>query len=113
MSSNEEPFRIKRGDTLPPLEVTLGKPVPDEPETLEGATVRFVLRQEGASDPAVTGAAEVVDAVARIVRYRWQSTDTQRAGHYLAEFEVSYPDGRIKTYPTGHRLIVVVEPDLG
>lgn len=116
----QRPFRIKRGDTLGFLQLTLGAPAIGEPETLEDATVRFLLKRVGDNQTAVVGTATVVDAAERIVRYEWQPGDTDVPGYYYAEFEVTYPatesePERVRTYPTGpeNRLMVVVEADLG
>ena len=112
-------FRIRQNDTLGHLEVTLGAPGIGEPEELpEDASVRFIMRRVGGGSAKVSAEAEIVNHTDRRVRYEWQPGDTNDAGEYIAEFEVTYPatestPERVRTYPTGHRLIVVVEPDLG
>jgi hypothetical protein len=39
--------------------------------------------------------------------------DTDTAGTYWAEFEVTFGDGRVETYPNRGYLTVNIEPDLG
>jgi hypothetical protein len=65
------------------------------------------------------GGAVVVDRAAVIVtpadgtvRYDWQAGDTAPAGRFLAEFEVTYSDGAIETFPNAGALVVRIDPDL-
>ena len=45
--------------------------------------------------------AEVIDAAAGRVLVPFEPGDTDRAGLFVAEFEVQWSDGRRETYPTG------------
>ncbi|TCM84766.1 hypothetical protein [Rhodovulum steppense] len=103
-------FEIKRGDTSPGLEYKL--PIYSEGSgVLTGASVRFLMRDRGFN--------QVVDAPADIhdeggvVRYAWADGDTDASGVYFAEFEVTYADGAVETFPAGGWLTVTVMPDLG
>jgi hypothetical protein len=103
-----EPFFIKQGDTSPAIRFAL------EPATinLTGASVRFRMRARN----GVT----VVDAVAGVVEptgtptvaYEWQAADTVTAGLYEAEFEVTYADGKIETFPNTGFIKVRMEPEI-
>lgn len=97
-------FTIKRGDTAPALRFALIPEIID----LTGASVVFNLR--GVLDRAP---ADIVAALPPVVEYQWQPGDTQSAGLYPAEFEVTYSDGRIETFPSANNLVVQIVPDLG
>jgi hypothetical protein len=102
-------FFLKRGDTSPALEFVL------EPLTaLTGATVRFNMRLPGASAAKVSRAtAQVVSpATDGKVRYVWQTADTDTAGDYLGEFEVTFQDGSIETFPNADEIKIHIRQDL-
>jgi Rib/alpha/Esp surface antigen-like repeat protein len=42
---------------------------------------------------------EVTDEDGRLVRYAWDEGDTDTAGEYDTEIEVTYADGRKETWP--------------
>lgn len=96
-----DPFIIKSGDTAPSLQATLV----DEsggPNLSGSVTVRFVMRALNTDGTMgsikVNAEAEVVDAVAKTVRYNWQDGDLDEDGTFVAEFKV-IRDGRTMTYP--------------
>lgn len=95
-------FTIKRGDTAPAIRYSL------LPETVDlaGASVVFVLA--GDRLPAT-----VVSTAPPVVEYSWQPEDTASPGLRRAEFEITYQDGRIETFPNGEYLLVHVVADLG
>jgi hypothetical protein len=104
----DDVFTIKRGDTAPAIRYLL------DPSTvvLTGATVRFKMR--------VRGWALVLDALATVVtatgtptvEYSWQPGDTATAGLYEAEFQVTYSDGGIETFPNAGFIQVRVNEDV-
>jgi len=86
-------FEIKQNDTLPPLKVKLTQ-TDGSVLDLTGATVKLVVNGIGEKTMVVE------DAAQGIVRYDWQATDTAKAGVYLAEVKVQYPNGTRQTIPT-------------
>lgn len=96
-------FTIKRGDTAPALRYAL------LPETVDltGASVVFVMDGLGRLP------ARVIEARPAVVQYDWQPGDTDRPGLHRAEFEATYSDGRIETFPNGGYLLVQIAEDLG
>lgn len=46
------------------------------------------------------------------VSYQVSSTDTQSAEDYLAEFEVTYGDGEVLTYPRGRYYFISIEESI-
>ncbi len=101
-------FFIKRGDTSPAIRFVL------EPATtdLTGASVRFLMRVRGGAQVTDGTAQIVADAGAPTVQYDWAADDTAQAGQFEAEFEVSYPDGAIETFPNAGFIPVRVGEDV-
>ncbi|GAA0307621.1 hypothetical protein [Rhodovulum strictum] len=103
-------FEIKRGDTSPGLEYQL--PVYSEGgSVLTGASVRFLMRDQRGN--LVVDAPATIWDEGGVVRYAWVAEDTAKAGVHRAEFEVTYVDGAIETFPTRQWLTVTIMPDLG
>lgn len=90
-------FIIKQNDTSPAIVATL-KDSSANTVNLIGATVRFHMKHENGRD-AVDGLATVTDDENGIVQYSWQPGDTQYEGVHFAEFEVTYEDESIETFP--------------
>lgn len=103
-------YKMKRGDTAPTIQATLtrsGAPVP-----LTGAAVEFFMQQIS-GDKVVSGAATILDAAAGLVEYAWLPDDTDEAGWYQAEFQATFPDASVETFPSGQYIDVAILPDLG
>ncbi len=94
----DAPFTIKQGDTRPALRVTLSAATGGG-ESLTGATVRFSMA--GKAGVVINRApVTVVNAMTGVVEYAWSASDTGvAAGAYVGEFEVTFGDGTIGTYP--------------
>lgn len=102
-------FYIKQNDTVPSIRATLQNGNGD-PVDLINATVRFHMRAIGANNTTVDAAAVVVSAEAGIVQYNWIADDTDRIGSYQAEFEVTYPDSTVETFPNdGYVRIEIID----
>jgi hypothetical protein len=104
-------FYIKQNDTSPAIRAVL-KDADGVPVNVVGANVLFYMRVAGATNTIVEGAAEVVDGAAGIVQYSWASGDTATAGNCEAEFEVTYPTGKIETFPNSKYIKVKITPEL-
>lgn len=104
-------FYIKTGDTRPLLEKQLldrdGDPV-----NLTGAAVVFIMSQDGVLK-VNRGSCSLVDAATGQAAYTWQAADTDTAGDYDGEFEVTFSPGVIQTFPNPRKLRIVVTDDLG
>jgi hypothetical protein len=104
-----ETFYIKRNDTSPSIKYQL-----DPKADLTGASVVFNMR--GSSGPPIVSraAATVVgNAADGVVSYAWAAVNTAKSGLYRGEFEVTYADGRIETFPNNGYIQVLVTDDLG
>lgn len=104
---------ITQGDTGPNLVSTLRDSNGDV-VNLTGATVRFLMTARGGSTLKVNGSASIVgDATGGVVSYAWQSADTDTAGDFNAEFEVTFSGGAKQTFPNSRYLRIQVKPQLG
>jgi hypothetical protein len=91
-------FFIKTGDTGPPIEMVC-RDADDAIVDISGSTARFHMKKRGSSETTVDDTATVVDGEAGLVRYNWQAADTDTAGEYLAEVEITFADDTVQTFP--------------
>lgn len=91
-------FLIKRNDTGPVLEVQL-KDGNKQPVPIFGATVVFNMGTIDGEVLVDRGAVTIVDQETGVVRYPWVAGDTSEAGTHRGEFEVTFIDGRVETFP--------------
>jgi len=103
-------FLIKKGDTSPGVLYAI---TPTD-IILTGATVVFSMRKTLANTNKVDRAsATVVTATGTpTLGYDWQAGDTDTAGVFNAEFEVTYSDGTIETFPNDGYIVVRIDEDL-
>lgn len=104
-------FSIKKGDRLPTLEATL-KYADGGVIDLTGATVKLIMAATPGSTPKVATAGVVTNAAGGVVQYLWAAGDTDTAGRYVAEFEVT-ANGKTLTVPNDSYFEVHVTGDLG
>jgi uncharacterized protein YfaS (alpha-2-macroglobulin family) len=103
-------FTIKQSDTSPSIRATLQN-ASGVAVNLNGATVRFHMKSVDGTlviDRAMT----ITTAASGIVTYNWQAGDTSTAGTYFAEFEVTYSDLSVETFPNTGNLPIVITPEL-
>lgn len=104
------PFFIKRNDTSPAFQAAL-KDRDDAIVDLSGATVRFHMETLDGTN-LIDAAATVVNATGGIAKYVWASGDTASAGTFKAEFEVTYADNSVETFPNWGYQKVKIDEDL-
>jgi hypothetical protein len=109
----EETFYIKEGDTASfitrDLKDAFGAPV-----NVTGATVVFSMRVKPAGTLKVTRQpCVIVTAGTGRVRYEWIADDTDTADEYEGEFQVSYANGKIQTFPNDGHIPVVITDEIG
>jgi hypothetical protein len=106
-----ERFYLKQHDLLPALRVRLL----DEttPVDLTNATSVKMLMKSRRSGLKVN-APMTIDAnrTLGVVSYAWQIGDTDTAGDYNAEFQVTWPTGKPQTFPARGHVIITIEKDL-
>ena len=93
---------LKQGDTEPALEGQLldaqGSAV-----NLSGATARCLARDAITREVVIDGACTIQDPATGVIRYEWSAADTERAGVFQLEIEVTYGDGGRESFPNrGH-----------
>jgi len=103
-------FYIKQNDSSPIIRAKL-RGAGNAPLNLSAATVNFRM-QKSSGENVVQGAAEIFDPSEGTVQYTWQSGDTSVAGVYLAEFEVTYADGKVESFPNVGYMQVNIKPEL-
>jgi hypothetical protein len=92
---------LRKGDTLPAYAATLVEGPARTPLDLTGCTVRFHMRSANATALLkVNAAATIVSPTAGTVRYDWAPGDLSEVATYRAEWQITYPSGRILTAPT-------------
>ena len=104
-------FRIKTNDTSPSLVVTLTDYAGNK-VNLTGATARFHMKKYGASSLKVDAAATVSSALNGKVTYDWSASDTDTAGTYYGEIEITYSDSKVETFPNNGYFTIIINEDL-
>lgn len=109
-------YWIKTGDTLPRVETTLTDGY-NNPVDIAQADVFFTLRRIDDDVAIISLAAAVNDQVTDgsdgslgQAHYDWQVGDTDIAGGYRAEWQVTFALGGVMTFPNnGWDLIAIVD----
>ena len=60
----------------------------------------------------VSSDAIVVDQEAGIVKYEWKSGDTSKEGVHYAEFQVTYEDESVETFPNKDYIKIRITKEL-
>ena len=103
-------FNIKQNDTSPSLQAIL-KDASGTAISLTGASVRFHMKALDGT-VKVDAAMTVTDNLNGVVQYDWQTGDTDTVGSYSVEFEVTYGDSTIETFPNNQNLTISVVREL-
>jgi len=104
-------FHIKQNDTVPSLRAALENGNGDAVD-LTNATCQFHLRKIGSTTVVVDASAQIVTEATGIVQYNWIADDTDTVGSYQAEFEVTYPDNTVETFPNNGYIRVEITDDI-
>ena len=103
-------FTIKQNDTSPALQATL-KDYAGVAVNLLGASVKFHLKSVDGMIK-VDAPMTIQSTSGGIVVYSWEVGDTDTSGTYYAEFQVTYSDLSVETFPNTGSLAVLVVPEL-
>lgn len=102
-------FHLKEGDTSPSLLYAL---TPTD-VVLTGATVVFSMMNRRGTVKVSRAAAVITTATGTpTIRYDWDAADTDTQGVYRGEFEVTYADGSIETFPNQGFITIQIERDV-
>ena len=108
----EETFYIKQNDTASFLTRDL-KDAFGAPVNVTGATVVFSMRVKPAGTVKVDEQeCTIVTAGIGRVRYEWTATNTNTADEYEGEFQVTYANGKIQTFPNDGYIPLVITDDI-
>lgn len=104
-------FFIKQNDTSPAIRTTLydGNNLPQDITGNNG--VRFHMRAVGGA-VVIDEAATVVDAGGGVVGYTFDASETATVGLYEAEFEVTYADNSVETFPNVGYIDITIVDDI-
>ena len=109
----EETFYIKQSDTASFL-TRDQKDAFAAPVNVTGATVVFSMRVKPAGTVKVDAqTAVVVAAGTGRVRYEWTAANTNTADEYEGEFQVTYANGKIQSFPNDGHIPIVITDDIG
>jgi hypothetical protein len=108
----EETFYIKQNDTASFLTRDL-KDAFGAPVNVTAAAVVFSMRVKPAGTVKVDeqGCTIVTAGIGR-VRYEWTATNTNTADEYEGEFQVTYANGKIQTFPNDGYIPIVITDDI-
>jgi hypothetical protein len=104
-------FYIKQNDTVPSIRADLFSGNGD-PIDLIDASVRFRMRKTRGKTGLVDSNALVISETDGVVQYDWAAEDTAETGSCQAEFEVTYPDGTVETFPNNEYIHVQIIDDI-
>lgn len=106
-------YEVRTGDAP-----TIEREIPGN-LTQSGASVVFSLEPIGSNTPVVDEATVTVgdgsydgEKDTTVVSYTLDSTDLSTAGDYVAEFEATYADGEVLSFPQGRYIYISVEEDI-
>ena len=103
-------FIIKQNDTSPAIQATL-KDATGSNVDLTGADV--VMHMKSVNGVLkVSEEMTIVDAANGIVKYDWVTGDTDTVDTYYVEFQVTYADLTVETFPNDDRAIILVKSEL-
>ena len=105
-------FFIKQNDTRPTLRCIL-LDADELPVNLTAAALEFHMRVYPAGTTKISaGTVSVIDTAQGEVEYKWSASDTDTAETYEAEFEVTFSDGTIQTFPNDKHAFVYITDDI-
>lgn len=103
-------FYIKQNDTSPSILAEL-KDANNTPVNLTSATVKIFAKSiEGTLK--IDESVDIINGSLGTIRYDWQTGDTDTVGIYSVEFQVTYTDGAIETFPNTGSIALVVTKEL-
>lgn len=90
-----EVFEVVAGDTSP----SIGYQLPTQ-VNITAATAIFRMRRRANAEIVVNdGPVRIVSTTPPVVAYDWDPADTTIPGYYVGQFEVTYADSAVETFP--------------
>jgi hypothetical protein len=104
---------MKRHDRRPSLRIVVkDKDTGDPFDFTDVTSAKFLMVDEDGTLVVDSAAAIESPVTAGILRYDWNSGDTDTEGEYRAEFELTYSGGEKLTVPNASDIIVRIYADL-
>ena len=105
-------FWIKRNDDNPSLDVAL-RDDRDRAVDLTGATIVFHMRNTADDTVKISGGSvSILSATRGEVRFTFSTTNTDTAGNYEAEFQVTFVGGGVETFPNDSYIDIIISEDV-
>lgn len=109
-------FKIKRNDTKPFIVATLQDATGSAVDLTNGSYIYFnMATNDNNYTPVFSGTAltsgTTNGSIVGVVEYQWSATDTATSGNFLGEFEVTYKDSTVSTFPADHSLRINIFED--
>lgn len=101
---------IKRRDTRHAIKAIL-RDASGDPVDLTGCNVKFVMAPP-ARPATICREPHIENAENGEIWVVWVPGETDKSGTYLAEFKVTYPDGRVETFPSDGYISIQIMNDL-
>lgn len=108
----QRPVVIKQNDTLPPLVATLTGADGVPQQLPAGTLVRFSMRPVGGAAAISRQDCQVIN-IAGGVQYDWATGDTAVPGQFEGEFEVTFTDASVLTFPNDGYFPIVIAAQIG
>ena len=106
-------FYIKQNDTAPSIEAVLTDSTGRAKSLILASQIKFNMSTEEGSSLVNLGTASIINATKVIVSYPWQTGDTSNTGIHNAEFQVTYTNGQIETFPNSGYIKIIIREELG
>lgn len=104
-------FYIKQNDTSPAIQKNC-LDYNGDAVNVTGATVEFHMRAKNSSTVKVSAAGSVVNGAAGTVKYQWAAGDTDTAGDFEGEFQITYADSTIETFPNAGYIDIKIKAEI-
>jgi len=104
-------FITKRGDFRTAIKATL-KNNSGQAVDLTSCTVKFIMA-DLRNRVKINRNAIIQDAVNGVVWFIFEANEVDEAGTFRGEFEVTYADGRVETFPNEGYITIKINSDLG
>jgi len=105
-------FTITQNDTSPSIKATL-KDGAGVVVDLTGATCKMHMLALGSGVLKVNALTTITEPTTGVVQYNWLAADTTDVGTYEVQFEVTYSNATIETFPNSGSLPLVITKELG
>lgn len=104
-------FQLKQGDTAPAIASTLTA-ADGSVVNLTTATIRFHMADSVGTIVVDQPAILVGLGTLGTVSHLWAASEVATAGTFSGEWEVTFSDGTIETFPNNQNIVITITPAL-